>query len=113
MRDALVAVLAEDGPEGGRGGEAGLWQLDRRQGYGLLHLGGPEAEALPDPPGGSLELSRRGLLVLVAPAPVLAPARYQWTPRIRCANATASVEGSFSSSLASSPLAAFESGNSL
>ena len=58
----------------------------------------PEARAARrSPAAAASQLLARRLLVLVAPAPVLPPAgsqsapTYQWTPRIRCANATRSV----------------------
>ena len=72
----------------------------------------PEPKPLPDPDGSLAQLGIGGRLVLVTPPPVLEPP-YQCTPFIRCAKATASVDGGLSGASSPFPFAACDSGNSL
>jgi hypothetical protein len=81
VRDAVVAVVAEQIPERGRGLEPRIAQLD---GFERDRIGdlAPKPEPFANPGGRGLDFGSRRLLVLVAPAPVLSPAgrgrgRYQ------------------------------------
>jgi hypothetical protein len=71
---AVVSVRGADpGQIGGRL-EARTRQLDRLQRYGLLDILGAESQVRADALRRPRDLGGRRLLVLVAPAPVLAPA---------------------------------------
>jgi hypothetical protein len=84
MRNPLVVPVAEQIPEAGRNRQPRLPQLDLLQRNRLLDLSA-EAQPLPYPLRGLLELSLRRRLVLISPPPVLEPSlsRYQCTPFIR------------------------------
>jgi len=74
MRRAVVGLGGADlGQRGGRL-EARARQLDRRQRDRLLDIPGAEPQVRADSLRRGRDLGGRGLLVLVAPAPVLAPA---------------------------------------
>ena len=74
-RDAVVAVVAQHAGQCARHLDPRRAQLDVLERDGLLDALNLEAEALVDRLGGVLQSSAVGLLVLPAPAPVLAPAR--------------------------------------
>jgi hypothetical protein len=89
MRDAVVAVLADDLGQRCRRLEPRLGQLDRLQRDRLLNPIAAEAEPLTDPRRRGLEVGAAERAVLVAPAPVLSPPggggrrAYQCTPFMR------------------------------
>ena len=118
VRRAVVSVGRADLGQRGRGLEPRSRELDLVERNRSLDLPVPEAEVIVNATSGSLELIEGGLLVLIPPSPMAAPADcrlpaagYQCTPRIRCANATPSVDTS--ASFFVSPFAAELSGNSL
>jgi hypothetical protein len=83
VRDALVRIGAEPAGECRRRLEPRGRQLDRVQRQRLLDLVAAEAEASANLVGGRRQSAAGELRALEPPAPVLAAAGYQWTPRIR------------------------------
>jgi hypothetical protein len=81
--DAVVAVDREQVAELARCLQPRLGEDDLIERDGLLDLVDLEPEPLVDRLRDPLKRAPVGLLVLVAPPPVLEAAGYQWTPRIR------------------------------